>query len=265
MPPLSIPILQGIAYRNRWTTCTTPSGSGAGGVVHPSLLFTDYRHPGTLRADFDGPSDIPTAVLLSVDCVDADALAAAFPGWPTDGNILHLPVDPPQGTAFLDTLLPPVLATLADLASNASTSLPLPPVVAGFATTRRQLILARNGQGIYRERLLALWGNACAVTGLANPDFIRASHAKPWRDSTDAERLDPSNGLPLIPNLDHLFDDGWISFAGDGSILLSPDLSPSAASALGVTPFLRLRLPLSSAQQSYLSFHRAHVFRSRST
>ena len=42
----------------------------------------------------------------------------------------------------------------------------LPPV---GSTEREQVIAARKGQGIYRERLLAKWNGACAVTGLAEP------------------------------------------------------------------------------------------------
>ena len=128
-------------------------------------------------------------------------------------------------------------------------------------TTRAQVILARRGQGLYRERLLAAWGGACAVTGLAEPAFLVASHAKPWSNATDAERLDGENGLPLVPNLDKLFDKGWISFGDDGAVLLSPALSAEAAAALGVTPSLRLRLPLSDRQKTYLRAHRDKVFK----
>ena len=254
---LSLPILQAIAHRNRWANCT-PSPSGAGGPVRPPLRFTDHRHPGTLILDFDGPASL----LLTLDSASPKALASAFPGWPLDGTTLQLPIDPPKGDSLL-ALLPSVLETLADLASGDPSREPVspPPSVVEFATTRHQLVLARNGQGLYRERLLALWENACAVTGLANPAFLRASHAKPWHLSTDAERLDPANGLPLVPNLDLLFDGGWISFADDGGILLSPNLSPSAATALGVTPSLRLRQPPTPAQRHYLAIHRSLVFR----
>lgn len=41
----------------------------------------------------------------------------------------------------------------------------------------------------------------------------QASHAKPWRTSSDQERLDPHNGLPLIATLGVLFDRGLIGFA----------------------------------------------------
>lgn len=257
---LSLPILQAIAHRTRWANCTS-SETGSGGSVRPPLRFTDHRHPGTLHLDFDGPSSL----LLTLEPASTNDLAAAFPGWPLDGTTLQLPIDTPKGDTLL-ALLPSVLEVLADLASGRAPASPLPPppVVADYATNRPQLVLARNGQGRYREELLALWGNACAVTGLDDPAFLRASHAKPWSIATDAERLDPTNGLPLIPNLDLLFDGGWISFADDGSILLSPALPPERARLLGVDSTLRLRLPLSAAQCGYLAAHRATVFRTDS-
>lgn len=243
-------ILVSVAYRNRWAV------QGAGDGV--ALVFTDHRHPGTLRLDPDGE----LLLRASVDIVDGDALAAAFPGWPVVDAVLRLPVDPPRGDAFLEALRV-ALGVLADLASDAAATAPPPPdaIAAAPETTRAQVILARRGQGLYRERLLAAWGGACAVTGLAEPAFLVASHAKPWSDATDAERLDGENGLPLVPNLDKLFDKGWISFDDDGAVLLSPALSAEAAAALGVTPSLRLRLPLSDRQKTYLRAHRDKVFK----
>ena len=74
------------------------------------------------------------------------------------------------------------------------------------STTRKAPVKARKGQGVFRTQVLQRWGNACAVTGSVILDAIRASHIKPWRQSTDAERLDPANGLPLIASLDVSFD-----------------------------------------------------------
>ena len=242
-------LLSSAAYRSRWTSVASDGDA---------LVFTDRRHPGRLRMEPDGDA----AVLVSVDIVDEDALAAAFPGWPLDGSTLHLPVDSPKGDDFL-AFLPAVLDALASLASgNAPPAAPpAPPApVAAFATDREQVILARNGQGLYRDRLLAAWGGACAVTGLSKPDFLMASHAKPWKAASDAERLDGANGLPLIPNLDKLFDKGWISFSDDGVILVSQSLSPAAQAALGVNLSLRLRLPLSNKQKEFLRYHREKVF-----
>jgi hypothetical protein len=95
------------------------------------------------------------------------------------------------------------------------------------ATTRKSLVDARLGQGKFRIAVLESWGNCCAVTGSKTRDAIRASHIKPWRESSNGERLDPNNGLPLVASLDALFDAGLISFGSSGSLLVSPKLSSS--------------------------------------
>lgn len=81
-------------------------------------------------------------------------------------------------------------------------------------TEREVLARARVGQGRFRADLVTTWGKGevCALTGLAVPEMLIASHIKPWRDSTNAERLDPMNGLLLVAHADKLFDRHLMSF-----------------------------------------------------
>lgn len=125
----------------------------------------------------------------------------------------------------------------------------------GAPTEVDVLVQARRGQGKYRDDLLAWWDGSCAVTGCSLAAVLRASHAKPWRKSTDQERLDPHNGLPLIATLDVLFDRGLISFADDGSMLCSRLLSPIDRELLGLPA--SLQKPLNARQQTYLGHHRS--------
>lgn len=129
-------------------------------------------------------------------------------------------------------------------------------------TVAERWTVQRVGQGIFRKALLDLWRGQCCVTGLALPELLRASHIKPWAAcESDDERLDAFNGLLLSPNLDVLFDGGWISVTDDGGILVSPALSESVQIAIGfsmdwkVTGLLPKHAP-------YLSYHRKHVWRS---
>lgn len=63
-------------------------------------------------------------------------------------------------------------------------------------TEAERLVVQRVGQDVFRDGLLDFWEGRCAVTGLAVPELLRASHIKPWVDwATDAERLDVFNGL----------------------------------------------------------------------
>lgn len=125
-------------------------------------------------------------------------------------------------------------------------------------TEREALVTSRIGQGVFRKRLIEKW-KGCAVTGLTNVALLRASHIKPWRNSTNAERLDPSNGLLLTPTLDHLFDRGFITFSDDGSLLISSHLTNTEQEALGVSKSMKL-LNFSQDVETYMSYHRHNVF-----
>jgi hypothetical protein len=96
----------------------------------------------------------------------------------------------------------------------------------GLNETEREILSkARIGQSAYRRRMLELWNGKCAVTGLDMQSRLIASHAKPWSSSSDRERLDPSNGLPLVAALDDLFNDFLISFHPEtGKMHISQEL-----------------------------------------
>ena len=125
-------------------------------------------------------------------------------------------------------------------------------------TTKEQMIQARRGQGQFRSRVERI-EKRCRVTGLSIGEHLRASHIKPWRDSTDPEKLDGANGLLLAPHIDHLFDRGYISFEADGALLVSPELQDEAKRALGVPTGLKTR-PFSAEHAAFLDHHRQHVF-----
>ncbi len=126
-------------------------------------------------------------------------------------------------------------------------------------TVKEALIKARRGQGLFRERVLRL-EKRCRVTGVEDARHLTASHIKPWCVSDDSERLDAENGLVLTPNVDHLFDNGFISFADEGTILLSPVVDRAIVRSLGVD-LERNVGGFSTGQRRYLSFHRSSVFR----
>ena len=118
----------------------------------------------------------------------------------------------------------------------------------------------RRGQALFRQGLFDYWGGRCALTGLDVPELLRASHAKPWKDASDAERLDVHNGLLLAAHLDAAFDQGFIAFDATGHIEISPALPAGAVAILGLNPALRLA-GVTEAHGPYLAWHRGHVFR----
>ena len=128
------------------------------------------------------------------------------------------------------------------------------------STEAEALVRQRRGQALFRKGLLDYWGGRCAITGLDVPELLRASHAKPWTDATDAERLDVHNGLLLAAHLDAAFDQGFIAFDTDGRIAISPALPSGAATILNLNPEVRLER-LTPAHAPYLAWHRYRVFR----
>lgn len=126
-------------------------------------------------------------------------------------------------------------------------------------TQKRQLILARVGQGEFRINVQRI-ESKCRVTGLTDRDFLIAGHIKPWKDSSNRERLDGHNGFLLSPHVDKLFDRGWISFSDQGRLLVSKkeiyDILKTWVidSELSVGSF-------TERQKEYLEYHRAKVFK----
>lgn len=129
------------------------------------------------------------------------------------------------------------------------------------ATEREATVRQRVGQNLFREGLMALWGGRCAITGLDVPELLRASHAKPWADSNDVERLDVYNGLLLAAHWDAAFDAGLVTVSPGGALVASSALTDAARGVLGLSDALRVKLQPQHA--SYLAWHRERVFRSK--
>ena len=125
-------------------------------------------------------------------------------------------------------------------------------------TERKAIVQSRIGQGRFRRDVLQLW-EGCAVTGITDPRVLLASHVKPWKIANNEERLDPHNGLALIPNLDALFDDGLITFDAEGRIRISDAIDQDIILGLGVHPDMRLRM-MPDRLGRYLRYHREFVF-----
>lgn len=127
-------------------------------------------------------------------------------------------------------------------------------------TVRESIVMARRGQGLFKERVLA-FEKACRLTGVDRVEHLRASHCKPWRDATNSERLDGENGLLLTPNADHLFDRGFLSFDDDGDVLISPVAHGDSLSRLGVDPARPGNVGgFRERQAQFLKYHREFVF-----
>ena len=128
-------------------------------------------------------------------------------------------------------------------------------------TTRQQLVLARRGQGKFRDAVSRIETH-CRITGVNRPEHLIASHCKPWRDCpNNAERLDGENGLMLTPSIDHLFDRGFISFDNNGDLLISQVAHEFSLRKMGIPVGARFNVgTFAEGQKRYLDFHRESVF-----
>jgi putative restriction endonuclease len=128
-------------------------------------------------------------------------------------------------------------------------------------TTKEQVVLARHGQGLFRQRVLDL-EKRCRLTKIENPLLLMASHIKPWRACATAnERIDGANGLALAPHVDRLFDRGLIGFESDGTVLVSPRLPHDDLERLGLAEAVAKSCgTFLDSQVAFLLYHRKSVF-----
>ena len=232
--------IQSAAYGNLFECSAIREENGCDAV------FSSMSHENEVGVTDDGET------LLFVSLLNIERLKSKFPKLATeDGLVVRHPRND----------LTNHLALLGELFHAAATLPPDPQAVLPEQTVRIATVRARLGQHRYKIAQAEMWDNACAVTGVTEPALLRASHAKPWADANDAERLDPANGFPLVVHLDALFDAGLISFDSDGSMMISPRLGDETITLYGLSRKMRLRNPPTPHQEKYLQYHRKNVFR----
>lgn len=180
------------------------------------------------------------------------AVASAPPGWP-DVGIAHGAMQLYEALRLLHSLQSHPASALSARVESRLAGVP--------ETERTSEVRQRIGQDVFREALMDLWQGRCAVTGIPfPPQLLRASHAKPWAHASDAERLDPFNGLLLSSHYDAMFDSGLITFSASGHLMASPRLDEVVRSHFGISPALRL-FSLAPGHVPYLEWHRCQVFK----
>jgi Predicted restriction endonuclease len=128
------------------------------------------------------------------------------------------------------------------------------------AGEKETLILARRGQGKFREGVLRN-DKCCPFTRIYDEKLLVASHIKPWKESSMQEKIDPNNGIILTPTYDKLFDRGYISFNDDGTLLVSSKISKKVQKILGLVAGEKIDgLKLPEAKKVFLEYHRKHIF-----
>jgi hypothetical protein len=132
-------------------------------------------------------------------------------------------------------------------------------------TSVERLITARVGQISFRKALLHSRNAKCAFTGITEASLLIAGHIKPWNVSTNEERLSPQNGLLFTPTYDRLFNNGFISFQENRTLMISPLLSRQTVRLLKLQPGMEVEIPIlgpsNLERRQFLEYHRKRIFR----
>jgi putative restriction endonuclease len=188
-----------------------------------------------------------------------------------EGRVLYRGIALPTGAVGAFLIDAPDLHAAVRRLFELSRSLPSAPLDRFHEKTRslpattevERLVVQRIGQDIFREALMDFWSGRCAVTGLDQPELLRASHVKRWADCvSDAERLDPFNGLLLAVHWDAAFDCGLVTFEDDGAVRLSGKLTPEARTLLLRPPSSLPRVTgLRVGHMPFLQYHRSQIWK----
>jgi len=133
------------------------------------------------------------------------------------------------------------------------------------ATERLALQRRRLAQGFFRATVLSGYGWRCALSGIAVPELLTASHIVPWR-ICESRRTDPRNGVALNALHDRAFDRGLISLDERFRVMVSSRLLEEDPPTLQEQAFVRLhgrplRMPERFAPDpDAAAWHREHVF-----
>jgi len=211
------------------------------------LPFTSHTIPGTLylaAAHVDGPwiVALSDAAQLPMPPSDIAGPGAARLSVATLGQ-LHTTLDQIYHQALSPT-------SLLQTFQTATATLPR-------ETEAERMRVERIGQDLFRSHLLQVWNHTCPLTGITDAALLRASHIIPWAAcDSDAERLNPDNGLLLSALWDAAFDHGIVSFTDDGTPLFGETLSPAARAQL----FHTSPLAMSTPQKVRMDHHRRNIF-----
>lgn len=127
-------------------------------------------------------------------------------------------------------------------------------------------VRTRRVQAFFRAAVLASYEDRCALSDIAVPELLNASHIIPWKMNT-ARRADPRNGIALNALYDRAFDRGLITIDEELRVVISRRLRtehvpPPQREALLNIEGRVLRLPYRfPPDPEALAWHREHVFR----
>ncbi len=126
-------------------------------------------------------------------------------------------------------------------------------------------VRVRRIQGFFRAAVLTSYNYRCAVSDIAVPELLTASHIIPWSMSLE-RRADPRNGIALNALYDRAFDRGLITFDASWRLVVSSRLKTDHPPIIQRQAFLDiegqvLRMPERFAPDpEAMAHHREQIF-----
>ena len=126
-------------------------------------------------------------------------------------------------------------------------------------------VRVRLVQQFFRESVLAIYENCCAICELSLRSLLIASHIIPWSQNK-RQRGNPSNGLALCAIHDKAFDRGLISFDESNCVILSKIAGMKSTNPVHIVTLhevsgKRLRTPARFLPDPQaIAYHRENIF-----
>lgn len=116
----------------------------------------------------------------------------------------------------------------------------------------------QRGQLQFRKSLLPLWHKECPLCGMDIDAALKAGYAKPWKDSTDAEKINPYNGLLLCNNHEAMFTAGLISFTAGGKLHIAQQIPEERYAEYGLKKGKKISVYTDNGE--FFRWHKREIF-----
>lgn len=136
-------------------------------------------------------------------------------------------------------------------------------------TGEEKLVLStsRIHQAHFRNLLLESYGRRCCISGIGGKGLeglLVASHIKPWKVSSGADKVAPENGLLLDGFWDKAFDQGFITLNFNYEIVVSRTILRDEVNKdlIWSKNGQKITLPLYGApRKEFIEYHNDVIFR----
>lgn len=130
--------------------------------------------------------------------------------------------------------------------------------------TEKQKRSYRDGSQKYRKNVIEHMPQ-CPFTKISDERLLIASHIKPYQvcidENSPDEAIDYLNGLSLSPTYDKLFDQGYITFTNEGTLVCGTQLSAYTWEKLNINPNAKNKMRIyPESREKYLEYHQQYVF-----